>query len=107
MGLFELPHLPGRAPEEIAIPGVAEIGVSDRLQTERGVEASSELVRQRLVLDETVFPGEPDGVFIQALRVQMPVLDPRELGPDQREAGGVSLRAVVRSALRRLQRLPD
>jgi len=44
--------------------------MSDRLQTARGVEARSELVRERLVLDETVLPRQPDGVFIEALRVR-------------------------------------
>src|SRR5438128_1506249 len=107
MRLFELPHLPAGAPAQIAVPGVAEIGVSDRLEAARSVEARSELVRERLVLDETVLPRQPDGVFIQALRVQMPVLGPRELGPDEREAVSIVVGTVVGPELELLQLLRE
>ena len=95
VGLFELPHLRGRAPAKIAVPGVPKIGVRDRLEAALGVETGGQLVCEGLVLDEAVLARQADGVFVQTLRVEMPPLDPRELGQDERKPVAIILGAVV------------
>src|SRR6202011_5650006 len=80
MKLFELPHLAKRAPPKIAVPRVSQIGVGDGLEAARRVEARGQLMGQALVLDEAVLARRVDGLFVEALGVQFPRFQTRELG---------------------------
>src|SRR6267378_8509535 len=57
MKLFELPHLAERAPAQVTVPGVPQTGVGESLNAARRVETGGQLMRQALVLYETVFTG--------------------------------------------------
>src|SRR6202051_4171092 len=83
MKLFELPHFAKRAPPKIAVPRVSEIGVGDGLEAARPVEARGQLMAQALVLNEAVLARRMDGLFVEALRVQFPPFQTRELCANQ------------------------
>ena len=52
--LIELPDLAICAPAEIAVTGIAQVGLRDGLEAACGVEASRKLVGERFVVDEAV-----------------------------------------------------
>src|SRR5260370_37712873 len=81
--LGELPHFAERAPPKIAVPRVSQIGVGDGLKAARRVEARGQLIDQALVLDEAVLARRVDGLFVEALGVQFPLFQTRELGANQ------------------------
>src|SRR5882672_9833887 len=81
--LVELPHFAERAPPKIAVPRVSQIGVGDGLKAARRVEARGQLMGQALVLDEAVLARRVDGLFVEALGVQFPLFQTRELGANQ------------------------
>ena len=54
--LVNLSHLTMSTPTEIAVAGVSQIGVGDRLEAARGVEPRSSFMRDGFILDEAVFP---------------------------------------------------
>src|SRR5229473_5096012 len=83
MKLFELPHLAGRAPAKIAAPRLPQIRVGDRIEAALRVEARGQLMGQALVLDEAVLARRVDGLFVEALRIQFPPFQTRELGANQ------------------------
>ena len=95
MGLVELTHLSVRAPAQIAVAGVAQIGVGDRFEAARGMKLGGEFVGQGLVLDETVLARRPDRFFVEAHCIQVPAFEARDLGADQRRATVKVLRAVL------------
>src|SRR5260370_19747542 len=82
--LLELLYLAVGAPAEIAVPGVPQIGVADRLEATRRVEPRREFVCDALILDETVLARQPNGLFVKALGVELSALDASDLGADQR-----------------------
>jgi len=45
------------------------------------VEARGEFVGDSLVVDEAVYIGRADGAFVQAHRVKIAAVDPRDLAP--------------------------
>src|SRR3979490_3260107 len=65
MKLFELPHLAERAPAQVTVPGVPQTGVGESLNAARRVETGGQLMRQALVLYETVFTGRSNGLLVQ------------------------------------------
>src|SRR5215469_18476182 len=61
----DLPDLAVGAPAQIAVAGVSQIGVGDRLETARRVEPRSNFMCDSLVLDEPVFPCRLNGLFVK------------------------------------------
>jgi hypothetical protein len=59
---LELPHLAERAPAQIAVSRVAQLGLSDALDASRGVESRRHLVRQPLMPDEAVLARRSNGL---------------------------------------------
>ena len=66
------------------------------IETARRVEARSQFVSQRLVLDKTVCAGRADGVFVQAHRFEVATFDARDLCSHRRCTVFEILRAVLR-----------
>jgi hypothetical protein len=81
--LVELPHFAEGAPPKIAVPRVSQIGVGDGLETARRVEARGQLMGQALVLDEAVLASRANGLFVEALGLQLPLFQTHQLGANQ------------------------
>src|SRR5712664_1818806 len=99
MKLFELPHLAIGSPTQIAVAGVLKIHTGDLLEATRRIEAGSKFIGERLVVNKAVCAGRPDGLFVEALGIELPALDPRDLGADQCGAVLEILRAICRPDL--------
>ena len=94
--LVELPHLAIGAPTEIAVPGVAQVGIRDLLETACRVKPRGELVGDRLVVDKTVCVRRTDGLFVKLLGIERAAFDACDLRADQRGAVFEILRAMLR-----------
>ena len=70
MGLLELPDFAVGAPAQIAVPGVAQIGMRDRFKAACSIEPCGEFVGDALVLDEPVLTRQPNGLFVETLGFQ-------------------------------------
>src|SRR5437899_12352532 len=81
--LVELPHLAGRAPAKVAAPRLPQIRAGERIEAARRVEPRGHLMGKALVLHEAVLAGRVDGLFVEALGVQFPLFQTRELGANQ------------------------
>src|SRR5262249_14082306 len=84
MKLIELPHLSVGAPSQIAPPCVSQVEMRDLLKATRGVQAGSQLVRERLVVDKAICACGRDGALIKVHGLERTPFDPRNLGGDQR-----------------------
>ena len=67
--LVELPYFAVSPPTEIAIPGFLQIRVRDLVEASCRVEAGSNLVGNRLIVNKSVCVGRADGLFIKAFGV--------------------------------------
>src|SRR5260370_23104875 len=93
--LFELPHFAERAPPKIAVPRVSQIGVGDGLEAARRIEAGSEFIGERLIVNKAVGASRANGLFVKALGLQFPLFQTRELGANQCRPGCEPCRTVV------------
>src|SRR6187200_934793 len=84
MELIELPHLSVGAPAQIAGPGLPQIGVCECREAARRVEAGSELVGERLVVNEAIRACRPDCLFVKTLGVQHAAFEAGDLSAHQR-----------------------
>src|SRR6516164_7651453 len=82
--LIELPHLSVGSPSQIAGSGLPQISVCDRLEAARRVEAGSQLVGERLVVDEAVYPCRRDGALVELHGLERAPLDTGNLSADER-----------------------
>src|SRR5258705_9042483 len=80
---IELPHFAVRAPTEIAVPGVPEIGVGDGLEVACGVEARGYLMGEALVLHEAVLASRSNGLLVQTHCIGVPPFEAGDLGRHQ------------------------
>ena len=71
MELFELPHLAISSPAQVAVPRVPQIGMGDRLEAARCVEAGSQFIGERLIVNKAVGAGRADGLFVEALGIEL------------------------------------
>src|SRR3984893_16210092 len=99
MKLFELPHLAIGSPTQIAIARVLQIHAGDLLEPARRIEAGSEFIGDRLIMNKAVGAGRADGLFVEAFGIELPAFDPRDLGADQRGAVLEIVRAIRRPEL--------
>ena len=99
MDRVELPHLAIGSPTQIAVAGVLQIHTGNLLEATRRVEAGGELVGERLVVNKAVGAGRADGLFVEALGIELTAFDPRDLGADQRGAVLEIVRAIRRPDL--------
>src|SRR6266436_3900667 len=96
MKLFELPDLAIGSPTQIAVAGILQIRTGNLLEATRRIEAGSEFIGERLIVNKAVCAGRADGLFVEALGIELPAFDPSNLGADQRGAGFEILRAILR-----------
>src|SRR5271157_5123904 len=94
--LVNLPHLAECTPAKIAVAGVSQIGVGDRLEAARGVEPRSNFMRDGFVVDEAMFPGRLNSLFVKLLGIQLAAFDPRNLSGDQCRAVPEILGTILR-----------
>src|SRR5882757_4314608 len=99
MKLFELPNLPIGSPTQIAVAGVLQIHSADLLEATRRVEAGSQFIGERLIVNKAVCLCRTDGLFIEALGIELAALQTGDLGPDQRGAVLKIVRAIRRPHL--------
>ena len=83
MRLVELSHLPDGSPTKVAVAGVPQIQVRELLEPTRRVKARGKFVSDRLILNKAVGAGRADGLLVEALGVQYPLFQTRELGANQ------------------------
>jgi len=69
--------------------------MGDGLEAARRVKARGQLMSQALVLDEAVLARRVDGLFVEALRIQFPPFQTRELGANQCRAVCERCRTVI------------
>jgi hypothetical protein len=62
--LIDLPHLAGRAPARIAVTSFSQIRIENGLEATCFMEASGQLVSNRLVVDKAVFARRANGLFV-------------------------------------------
>src|SRR5260221_14374444 len=72
MKLFELPHLAIGSPTQIAVAGVLQIHAGNLLEAPRRVEAGSEFIGERLIVNKAVVAGRGDGLVVEALGIKLP-----------------------------------
>src|SRR5258705_11532106 len=80
---IELPHLAVRAPAEITVPGVPEIGIGEGFETARRVEPRGHLMGQALVLYEAVVASRSNGLLVETHGVRVSPLKAGDLGRHQ------------------------
>src|SRR5262245_60845870 len=83
MELIELPHLAIGSPSEIAPPRVSQVEMCDFVQATRRVKAGSQLVGERLVVDEAVSARRRDGALVQIHGIERTSLDTGDLSADE------------------------
>jgi hypothetical protein len=70
--------------------------VGDGLEAARGVEARSDFMGDRLVLDEAMFPSCLNSFFVKVFGIEVAAFDPRNFGRDQCRAILKILGAILR-----------
>src|SRR3982074_2987722 len=63
------------------------------------IEAGSEFIGERLIVNKAVGAGRADSLFVEALGIELPAFDPRNLGADPRSAVREIVRAIRRPEL--------
>ena len=91
---IKLLHLAQCAPALVAVPGVAQICVGNRLEAAGAVESRGNLMRQRLVLYEAVFASRCNGLLVQVHRVGVSPFEASDLGQNQGVLVGEGRRIV-------------
>src|SRR5260370_39377871 len=99
--LLELLYLAVGAPAEIAVPGVPQVGMADRFEAAIQIKSTRDFVGNTLVVDETIFACEPDGLLVETHRVDVPAIDASNLDTYQ----GVLVEEGRRTALRPVSKL--
>jgi hypothetical protein len=97
--LFELPHLAIGAPTQISVAGVLQIHAGNLLEAMRRIEAGSDFIGERLIVNKAVGAGRADGLFVEVLGIERPDFEASDLGGDQRRTVREILRAVLRPHL--------
>jgi hypothetical protein len=99
MELFQLPHLAIGSPTQISVAGVLQIHTGNLLEAMRRVEPRSDFIGERLIVNNAVGAGRADGLFVEALGIELPAFEARDLGGDQRRTVREILGAVLRPHL--------
>ena len=94
--MFELPRLAIGSPTQIAVACVLQIRTGNLLEATRRIEAGSEFIGERLIVNKAVGASRADGMFVEALGIEFPAFDPRYLGADQCGAVLEIVRAIRR-----------
>jgi hypothetical protein len=74
MKLFELPHFAVGAPTQITVPGVSHVKMCNFVEVTQHVEASGELIGERLVVDKIVGARGTDRSPVKTHRINIVAL---------------------------------
>src|ERR1700687_5985745 len=85
-----------------AVGGVLQIHTGNLLEAARRIEAGSEFVGERLIVNKAVGASRADGLFVEIHRVNVAAVDASNLRADQRGA----VLEIVRAVRRPEQELP-
>src|SRR5580700_8438308 len=94
--LVELPHFAIRSPTEIAIPGFPQVRPRDLVEASCCIESGSNLVGNRLIVDESIGVRRPDGLFVKAFGVDHAAFYSSDFGSRQSSTVFKILRAMLR-----------
>src|SRR5215813_12871093 len=94
MELVELPHLTVGAPPQVGVSCVLQVEMRKLLETTSGVKAGCQLVGEPFNVHESVGASRTDRLFVEALRVELPIFDSGYLGADDCGPAFKILRAV-------------
>src|SRR5438132_621100 len=81
---------------EVAVPGVPQVHMRDLLEAACRVEARSEFVGERLIVDKAVCVRRADGLLVKTLGIELAALNASDLGTHQRAPVFEILRAILR-----------
>src|SRR5215471_15445253 len=81
--LVQMPDLAIRTPSQIAISGFPKIQVRELLESARHVEAASEFVGERFVVDKAVCLGRVDRLLVETLGIQHATFQSGDLSTDK------------------------
>src|ERR1700761_3602127 len=84
MHVLKLPHFSNGPPPAVAVVRIPQIETREFLEAASRVEARSQFICQRLMVDEAVDAGRNDGFFIETHCVRIARLQPSDLGTYQR-----------------------
>src|SRR5262245_38101642 len=84
MELVELPHLSVGTPSQVGVSCVLQVEMRKLLETTSGVKAGRQLIGEPFNVHESVGARRADRLFVEALRIELPIFDPGNLGSDQR-----------------------
>src|SRR5262249_29599933 len=93
--MAELPTFPIGSPSEVAIAGVPQIRMRDRLEAACRVEARSEFVGECLILDEAARACRADPLLVESHGIDVATFDARDLGGHQGGAVLEILRTIL------------
>src|SRR5215831_10363786 len=99
MELVELPHLSVGAPPQVGVSCVLQVEMRKLLETTSGVKAGCQLVGEPFNVHESVGARRTDRLFVEALRVELPIFDSGYLGADDCGAAFKILGTVFRPFL--------
>jgi len=94
--LVELPYFAVSPPTEIAIPGFPQICVRDLVEASCRVEAGSNFVDNRLIVDESIGVRRADGLFVKAFGVDQAAFYSCDFGSRQSNSVFKILRTMLR-----------
>src|SRR5262249_14067806 len=93
---IELPHFAVGSPPDIALSRLSQVQIRDLREPARRVEAGSQLISKRLVVDKAVCACRRDGALVQVHGLEWASLDTGNLGADERGTILEILRAIRR-----------
>src|SRR3984893_5585932 len=80
--LIELPHLAIGSPPQIAVPGVSQVEMRYFIEATRRVEARSQFIGERLIVNKAVGACRADGLFVEVHGIERAAFDPGDFRPD-------------------------
>ena len=88
---FELPHLAFSSPTQIAVAGVLQIHAANLLETARCVEAGSEFIGERLIVNKAICAGRANRLLVETLSIELraPFRLCREVIPHMRPGSAI------------------
>ena len=80
--MLELPDLAIGSPTVIGVPGFPQVGIRESVKTASGIEAGSDLIGDRFIVDKPVCVRSADCLLVQAHGVEFAAFDARDLCSD-------------------------
>ena len=95
MALIELPHLAVGSPHHVTAPRVSQVELRALLEATRCVEARSELIGKRLVVDKVVCVRRPNPLLVEAHGIEVAAFYSCDFRAHQRRTVFEILRTIL------------